>query len=183
MSCAVLFFFVDTFPNPKQKIHVPGYMLKFIPQSAKLSISFYNLKALCEKTSWLTHVANDHDVIDLLSCNTMFDHFQTRSFYSTVVARAWFFASNKIKLPKMLRFLLCKHVALLPCKQCRSSNFSHSLTFFYRLGIERKKIVLNIEQWKNEGKVVWNLSEFVKTFMLTQNEGEWPTCLALTSFT
>ena len=52
-----------------------------------------------------------------------------------------FNSSNKIKLPKMLRFLQCKHVALLPWKQCRSSNFSHSLTFFYRLGIERKKFV------------------------------------------
>ena len=26
-----------------------------------------------------------------------------------------------------------------------------------------------------------NLSIFVKTFMITQNKGEWPTCLALTS--
>ena len=40
-------------------------MLKFILQSAKLCISFHNLTALCEQTSWLTHVANDH-VIDLL---------------------------------------------------------------------------------------------------------------------
>ena len=134
-------------------------MLKFIPQSAKLCISFYNLKALCEQTSWLTHVANDHDVIDLLSCNAILDDFQTSSFYSTVVDRAWFFTSNKIKLPKILRLLQCKHVALLPWKQCKSSNFSHSLTFFYRLGIERKKNLLNIEQWKNEGKVVWNLSK------------------------
>ena len=158
-------------------------MLKFIPQSAKLCISFYSLKALCEKTSWLTHVANDHDVIDLLSCNAILDHFQTSSFYSTMVDRAWLFTSNKIKLPKRLRFLQCKHVALLPWKQCRSSKFSHSLTFCYRLGIERKKIVLNREQGKNEGKVVWNLSEFVKTFMITQNKGEWPTCLALNSVT
>ena len=89
------FFFVNIFPNPKQKIHVPGYMLKFIPQLAKLCISFYNLKALCEQTSWLTHVANDHDVIDLLSCNSILDHFQTSSFYSTAVDRAWFFTSNK----------------------------------------------------------------------------------------
>ena len=74
-------FFVNTFPNPKEKIHVPGYMLKFIPQLAKLCTSLYNLKALCEQTSWLTHVANDH-VIDLLSCNSILDHFQTRcSFY------------------------------------------------------------------------------------------------------
>ena len=36
---------------------------------------------------------------------------------------------------------------------------------------------------KNERKVVWNLSEFVKTFMITQHEREWPTCLALTSVT
>ena len=55
--------------------------------------------------------------------------------------------------------------------------------FFNRLGSKEKKIVLNIEQWKNEGKVVWNLSEFVETFMITQNKGEWPTCLALTSVT
>ena len=53
--------------------------------------------------------------------------------------------------------------------------------FFTDSGSKEKKIVLNIEQWKNEGKVVWNLSEFVKTFMITQNKGEWPTCLALTS--
>ena len=111
---AQFFFFVNIFPNPKQKIHVSGEILKFIPQLAKLCISFYNLKALCEQTNWLTHVANDHDVIDLLSCNSILDHFQTSSFYSTVVDRAWFFTSNKIKLPKMLRFLQCKHVALLP---------------------------------------------------------------------
>ena len=30
---------------------------------------------------------------------------------------------------------------------------------------------------------MWNLSEFVKTVMITQNKGEWPTCLALTSVT
>ena len=30
---------------------------------------------------------------------------------------------------------------------------------------------------------MWNLSEFVKTFMITQNKGQWPTCLALTSVT
>ena len=66
---------------------------------------------------------------------------------------------------------------------CRSSNSSHSLTFLYRLGSRdrKKRIVLNIEQWKNERKVVWNLSEFVKTIMITHNKGEWPTCLALTS--
>ena len=86
----------------------------------------------------------------------------------------------------------------LNCQKCKvfsNANtllFSHEnkmqefkfLTFvniFYRLGIERKKIVSNIEQWKNEGKVMWNLSDFVKTFMITQNKGEWPTCSALTS--
>ena len=95
----LFFFFVNIFPNLKQKLHDPGYMLKFIPQSAKLCISFYNLKTLCEQTSWLTHVANDHDVIDLLSCNAILDHFKTSSFYSTVVDRAWFFTSKKIKLP------------------------------------------------------------------------------------
>ena len=94
-----------------------------------------------------------------------------------------FLQATNIKLPKMLRFLQCKHVALLPWKQCKSSNFSQSLTFLYRLGIERKKIVLNVEQWNNERKAVWNLSEFVKTFMITQNKGEWPTSLALTSVT
>ena len=52
-----------------------------------------------------TRVANDHDVIDLLSYNAILDHFQTSSFYSTVVDRGWFFTSNKIKMPKMLRFL------------------------------------------------------------------------------
>ena len=30
---------------------------------------------------------------------------------------------------------------------------------------------------------MWNLSEFVKTFMITQNKAEWPTCLALASVT
>ena len=90
VSCAILLFL----QNPQQKIHVPGYMLKFILQLAKLCISFYNLKALCEQTSWLTHVANYHDVIDLLSCNSILDHFQTSSFYSTAVDRAWFFTSN-----------------------------------------------------------------------------------------
>ena len=30
---------------------------------------------------------------------------------------------------------------------------------------------------------MWNLSEFVKTFMITQNKGEWPSCLALASVT
>ena len=71
MSCAVLIFFVNIFPNPKKKIHVPGYLLKFIPQLAKLCTSLYNLKALCEQTSGLivTHVANDH-IIDFLSCNS-----------------------------------------------------------------------------------------------------------------
>ena len=34
---------------------------------------------------------------------------------------------------------------------------------------------------KNGGKVVGNLSKFVKTFMIPQNKGEWPVCLALTS--
>ena len=98
------FFFGNIFPNPKQKIQVPGYMLKIFPQSAKSCISFCNLKALCEQTSWLTHVATDHDVIDLLSCNAILGHFQTSSFYSTVVDRAWFFTSNKIKLPKCYVF-------------------------------------------------------------------------------
>ena len=143
-----------------------------------MCISFYNLKTLCEQTSWLTHVANDHDVIDLLSYNAILDHFQTSSFYSTMLDCAWFFTSKK-----MLRFLQCKHVALLPWKQCRSTNFSHSLTFFLQTRDRKKKIVLNLKQWKNEGKVVWNLSEIVKTFTITQNKGEWPTCLALTSVT
>ena len=144
-------------------------MLKFIPQStsAKLFISFYNLKALCQQTSWLTHVANDLDVFDLLSCNAILDQFQTSSFYSTVVDRAWFFASNKLNCPKMLRFLQCKHVALLPWKQCRSSNISHSLTFFLKNRDRKKKNGCEHTTMKNEGKVVWNLSEFVKTFMIT----------------
>ena len=33
---------------------------------------------------------------------------------------------------------------------------------------------------KNWGKFVENQSKFVKTFMITQNKGEWPACLALT---
>ena len=149
MSCAVLFFFfVKIFPIPKEKIHVPGYMLKFIPQLAKLCISFYNLKALCEQTSSLTHVANDH-VIDLLSCNSILDHFQTSSFHSTVVDRAWFFTSNKIKLPKMLRFLQCKHIALLPWKQCRI-KFLAFVNIFLQTRDRKKKMVLNKEQWKTK---------------------------------
>ena len=153
-------------------------------QLAKLCISLYNLKALCEQTSWLTHVANDH-VIDLLSWNSILDHFQTSSFYSTVVDRAWFFTSNKInielQLQKMLRFLQCK--LLFSHENNAGSNFSHSSTFFYRLGIERKKKGIEHRTMKNERQVVWNLSEFVKTFMITQNEREWPTCVALTSVT
>ena len=58
-----------------------------------------------------------------------------------------------------------------------------NIFFFLQTRDRKKKIVLNIEQWKNEGKVMWNLSEFVKTFMITQNKGEWPTSLALASVT
>ena len=56
------------------------------------------------------------------------------------------------------------------------------LIFFYKLGIERKKLfwTQNLAM-KTCGKFVENLSKFVKTFMITQNKGEWPTCLALTS--
>ena len=158
MSCVVPLFFVKIFPNPKQKIHMPGYMLKSIPQSANSLIFFYNLKALCEQTSWLTHVANDHDVIYLLSCNAILDHFRTSSFYSDVVYRAWFFTSNKIKLPNMLRFLHCKHVALLPWNQWRSSNFSQSLTFFHRLGIERKNCFENRTMKKQKKGCVKSIS-------------------------
>ena len=133
-------------------------MLKFIPQLAKLCTSLYNLKALFEQTSWLTHVANDH-VIDLLSCNSILDHFQTSSFYSTVVDRAWFFTSNKIKLPKILRFLQCK--LLFSHENNAGSNFSHSSTFFTDSG-SKEKNCFEHRTMKNERKVVWNLSEFVK---------------------
>ena len=81
----------------------------------------------------------------------------------------------------MLRFLQCKHVALLPWKQCRGSNFLHSLTFLIDSESKEKYC---FEHMKKR-RVVWNPSEFVKTFMITQNKRsrEWPTCLALTSVT
>ena len=44
------------------------------------------------------------------------------------------------------------------------------VNIFLQTRDRKKKIVLNIEQWKNEGKIVWNLSEFVKTFMITQKK-------------
>ena len=108
-------------------------------------------------------------------------HFQTSSFYSTVVDRAWFFTSNKIKLPKILRFLQCK--LLFSYENNAGSNFLHSSTFFYRLGIERKKVVLNIEQWKTKERLCEIYQNLLNSFMITQNKGELPTCLALTSVT
>ena len=69
-------------------------------------------------------------------------------------------------------------------KTMQELKFLAFVNIFLQTRDRKKRIVLNIEQWKNEGKVVWNLSEFVKTrVMITQNKGEWPTCLALTSVT
>ena len=68
-------------------------------------------------------------------------------------------------------------------KTMEEFKFLAFVIIFLQTRDRKKKIVLNIEQCKNEGKVVWNLSEFAKTFMITQNKGEWPTCLALTSVT
>ena len=133
------FFFVNIFPNPKQKIHVPGYMQKFIPQSAKLCISFNNLNALCQQTSWLTHVANDHDVFDLLSCNAILDHFQTSSFYSTVVIRAWFFASNKIKLPKNVTFSPTQTRCSSPMKTMQEFKYLAFFNIFLKNRDRKKK--------------------------------------------
>ena len=43
IQCLAQFFcFSSIFPNTEQKIYVPGYMLKFIPQLEKLCISFYS---------------------------------------------------------------------------------------------------------------------------------------------
>ena len=41
-------------------------------------------------------------------------------------------------------------------------KFLAFVNIFFTDSGSKEKIVLNIEQWKNEGKVVWNLSEFVK---------------------
>ena len=158
-------------------------MLQFIPQSAKLCISFHNLTALCEQTSWLTHVANEHVVIDLLSWNAIFDHSQTSSFYSAMVDRAWFFAINKNKLPKCYVFSHGNTLVFSHENNAGVQIYRIREHFFLQTRDQKKKIVLNIEQWKNEGKVMWNLSEFVKTFMITQNKGEWPTCFSLASVT
>ena len=68
-------------------------------------------------------------------------------------------------------------------KTMQEFKFLAFVNIFLRTRDRKKKIVLNIEQWNNERKVVWNPSEFVKTFMIKQNKGEWPTCLALTSVT
>ena len=155
-------------------------MLKFIPQLAKLCASLYNLKALCEQTSWLTHVANDH-VIDLLSCNSILDHFQTRSFYSTVVDRAWFFTSNKIKLPKYYVFSNANCSSPMKTMQDQISRIRQH--FFKDSGSKAKKIVLNIEQWKTKERLSEIYQNLLCSFMITQNKGEWPTCLALTSVT
>ena len=70
----------------------------------------------------------------------------------------------------MLRFLQCKHVALFPMKTMQEFKFLAFVNIFLQTRDRKKKIVLNIEQWKNERKVVWNLSEFVKTFMITQKK-------------
>ena len=90
MQGIVQFFFFLLLSSPvlKKYIQVPGYMLKFVPQLANMCISFFNLKALCEQNSGLPHAANDHDVINLLSCNAILDHFQKSSFYSTGVDHA-----------------------------------------------------------------------------------------------
>ena len=61
-------------------------------------------------------------------------------------------------------------------KTMQEFKFLAFVTILLQTRDRKKKNVLNIELWKNEGKVVWNLSEFVKTFMITQNKGEWPTC-------
>ena len=153
-------------------------MLKFIPQSAKLYISFYNLKALCEQTSWLT--GKWSWCIDLLSCNAILDHFQTSSFYSSLVDCAWFFTGNKIKLPKC--YVFCNADTLLFFHENNAGVQISRIREHFFTDSGSKEIKL--QQWKNEEKVLWNLSEFVKTFMITQNnKGEWPTCLALTSVT
>ena len=70
-------------------------------------------------------------------------------------------------------------------KTMQEFKFLAFVNIFLQTRDREKKIVFNIEKWNNERKVVWNLSEFVKTFMITQNKGEWPTgtCLALTSVT
>ena len=114
-------------------------MQKIVPQSAKLCISFYNLKALCQQTSWLTHVANDHDVIDLLSCNAILDHFQTSSFYSTVIIRAWFFASNKIKLPQNVTFSPMQTRCSSPMKTMREFKYLAFFNIFLKNRDRKKK--------------------------------------------
>ena len=59
--------------------------------------------------------------------------------------------------------------------------------FFTDLGSKEKKNCFEHRTMKKrrKGCVKSILSEFVKTFMITQNKGdlEWPTCLALTSVT
>ena len=108
---------------------------------------------------------------------------QRSSFYSTVVDRAWFFTSNKNKLPKCYVFSHANTLVFSHESNAGVQIYRIREHFFLQTRDRKKKFVLNREQWKNEGKVMWNLSEYVKTFMITQNKGEWPTCLALGSVT
>ena len=57
-------------------------------------------------------------------------------------------------------------------KTMQQFKFLAFVNIFLQTRDRKKKIVLNIEQWNNERKVVWNPSEFVKTFMVTQNKGD-----------
>ena len=69
-------------------------------------------------------------------------------------------------------------------KTMQEFKFLAFVNIYLQTRDRKKQNCFNIEQWKNEEKVLWNLSEFVKTFMTTQNnKGGWPTYLALTSVT
>ena len=57
-----------------------------------------------------------------------------------------------------------------PMKTMQWLRFIAFVNIFFINSGSKENIVLNIEQWKNEGKVVWNLSEYVKTFMITQKQ-------------
>ena len=163
MSCAVLLYLYISVQILKKKYTCLDTCWNLFHSLAKSRISVYNLQALCERNSWLKHVPNDR-AIDLLSCK-----FYPWPFSNVLISillwliEQWFFY-KQLKLNCHKSYVFSNAICSCPMKTMQVLNFSHSSAFFYRLATERKNCFEH-RTMKNEGKVVWNLSEILKTFM------------------